>query len=289
MKEKYPDFLNSEIIPPPPEEAYFHVISAPYEKSVSYGTGTAEGPSAILQASLQLEVFDGYSIPAEQGIYTHPPLDCEGPPEIILQKISNCFSQVLKLGKIPIMLGGEHTVTLGALQALKQHYGDFGVVQLDAHADLRNTYEGNSFSHACVMHRALDLGLSIYQIGVRSLSYEEHCLRCRQKIGHLDANSIAAHGVPDEILPQDFPENIYLTIDVDSLDPSIIPATGTPEPGGLSWYQTLQVLESVLHHRNILGFDVVELSPIPGMHAPNFAVARLIYNLMGIIARNKFV
>ena len=280
-------FLGSELANPSPTEALFHILPVPFEKSVSYGCGTAAGPAAIIKASQQLELYDGTSVPAEYGIYTHPPLPCQGEAEKMLQTTAAGVGAILDLGKIPVLLGGEHTVTLGALQALKKKKADFGIVQFDAHADLRNSYENSPYSHACVMRRAYDLGIPMYQIGVRSLSYEEEIFRREKGIGHLDALDIARSGLPVEILPLDFPKKIYLTIDVDALDPGIMPATGTPEPGGLSWYQMLAALESVLQARQILGFDVVELAPIVGMHAPDFTVARLIYNLFGLIIRNN--
>jgi agmatinase len=285
--ELLPYFLASEITQPSPKNALFHIIPVPYEKSVSYGTGTAKGPAAILESSQQLELFDGISIPAEHGIYTHPAIGCDDDPEDVLQKISDAVYEVLCLKKIPVILGGEHTVSAGAFSAFKKSGKDFGIVQFDAHADLRDTYEGTPHSHACVMHRALDLKISIYQIGVRSLSYEEHRLRKKLKIGHLDAAAINKTGMPESILPPDFPADIYITFDVDAFDPSIMPATGTPEPGGLSWYQTFQAFESIIQGRNVIGFDVVELSPISGIHAPEFTVARLIYNLFGIITRKQ--
>lgn len=280
-----PHFLASEIIPPSPESSLFHIIPVPYEKSVSYGTGTAEGPAAILESSLQLELFDGISIPAEHGIFTHPAIDCDDDPEKVLQKITDAVSNVLDLEKIPVLLGGEHTVSAGAFAALNKINKNFGIVQFDAHADLRDTYEGTPHSHACVMHRALDMDIPIYQIGVRSLSYEEHLLRKKRKIGHLDAATINKTGIPEPILPPDFPDNIYITFDVDAFDPSIMPATGTPEPGGIDWYHAFHAIESVIQGRNVIGFDVVELAPIDGIHAPEFTVARFIYNLFGIITR----
>lgn len=285
-KKNLPQFLASEMTPPSTENALFHIIPAPYEKSVSYGTGTARGPAAILESSQQLELFDGISIPAEHGIYTHPAIECDANAEEVLQKIADAVSNVLGLDKIPVVLGGEHTVSAGAFAALKNTGKEFGIVQFDAHADLRDTYEGTPHSHACVMHRALDMDIPIYQIGVRSLSCEEHLLREKLKIGHLDAAVINKTGIPDPVLPPDFPASIYITFDVDAFDPSIMPATGTPEPGGLGWYQSFQALESVIEGRKVLGFDVVELAPFDGMHAPEFTVARFIYNLFGIIARN---
>ena len=280
-----PHFLASEIPQPRPEDALFHIIPAPYEKSVSYGTGTAKGPSAILESSQQLELFDGISIPAEHGIYTHPAIDCDGDPDAVLAEITNAVAGVLKLEKIPVLLGGEHTVSAGAFGAIKKSGNDFGIVQFDAHADLRDTYEGTPNSHACVMHRALDLKIPVFQIGVRSLSYEEHLLRESLDMGYLDAASIHASGIPAYLLPPDFPENIYITFDVDAFDPSVMPATGTPEPGGLTWHQTFQLLECIVSNRQIIGFDVVELAPIAGLIAPDFTVARFIYNLFGMITR----
>jgi agmatinase len=280
-------FLESELGPEIPEEPLFHIIPAPYEKSVSYGTGTATGPAAILKASQQLELFDGISIPAEYGISTLPPLSCSGSPENVMAEISAAVDDVLHRRAIPMVLGGEHTVTMGALQAVRQRYQQCGVVQFDAHADLRDTYEGSRYSHACVMRRALDMEFPLYQVGVRSLSHEEELLRQAKNIGSLDGAAIGCGAMPDPILPPYFPQNIYLTIDVDVFDPGVMPATGTPEPGGLSWYQMMHVLSSVIQGRRVIGCDVVELAPIGGLHASDYTVARLIYNLFGMIGRNS--
>lgn len=284
-KQTSPHFLASEMPQPKPEDALFHIIPAPYEKSVSYGTGTVKGPAAILKSSRQLELFDGISIPAEHGIYTHPAIDCDGEPDEVLTKIANAVAGVLKLEKIPVLLGGEHTVSTGVFWALVKKFKNFGIVQFDAHADLRDTYEGTPHSHACVMHRALDLKIPVFQIGVRSLSREEHLLRKTSDIGYLDAAAIHASGIPARILPPGFPDHIYITFDVDVFDPAVIPATGTPEPGGLGWYQIFEILASIIKKKNVIGFDVVELAPIAGLLAPDFTVARFIYNLFGIIAR----
>ncbi len=280
-----PGFLASELGETRPEACLFHVIPACYEKSVSYGKGAGQGPLAILDASQQLELYDGRGIPAQRGIFTHPVLDCEGTPEKELEKIADTVKGTMAAGKIPVLLGGEHTVTVGALKALEASKKSVGIVQFDAHADLRDSYEGSSLSHACVMHRALDMGFYIYQIGVRSLSPGEVELRSQRGIRHLDAAEIADKGIPDTILPDDFPEQVYITFDVDGLDPSVIQATGTPEPGGLLWYDAMKILEKVATEREIIGFDVVELAPIPGFHASDFASARLVYNIMGMIDR----
>lgn len=283
-----PGFLESEAPGNSPENARFHVIPVPLEASVSYGSGTAGGPGAILEASQQLEAWDGWSVPLEQGIHTARPVDCRGPVERVLDRIQAAVKTVLAHTAIPVILGGEHTVTLGALRAIKQEAGvPIGVVQLDAHADLRDSYEGSPYSHACVMRRALDdLGLPLFQIGVRALSSEEAVLRSERKIPFLDARALHMDGIPDTVLPPDFPGRIYLTLDVDGLDPSVIRATGTPVPGGIGWHDALTLLERCIAGRVVAGFDVVELAPEPADHGSDFAAAQLVYSVMGMIQRN---
>jgi agmatinase len=275
-------FLESEIPDLPEEECFFHVICAPMEETVSYGSGTAKGPQIILEASDQLEAFDGISCPCELGIHT-----VDGEFET-LEKIESAVLNVWELKKLPILLGGEHTVTLGALRALKAAGEEFGVVQFDAHADLRDEYNGSRLNHACVMRRAIDdLGLPLFQIGVRALSIEEHLLRENRGILHLDAMEIAKRGIPSTLLPPGFPEKVYITFDVDGLDPSAMPSTGTPVPNGLSWREAFECLEKIAEERTVIGVDVVELAPVTGLHAPDFGVAQLIYRLAGFVARAR--
>ena len=279
-------FLASELAPGTPDSAFFHMLPVPLEASVSYGGGTAKGPCAILEASDQLELWDGESVPAELGIHTWPAVDCSGEIQTVLGRIESAVARILDYGGLPIILGGEHTVTYGALAALAEKYGRFGVVQFDAHADLRDSYEGNRWSHACVMCRAVkELGLPLVQFGVRALCLEEVATRREHGVELLDAATLAASSMPEELLPPDFPERIYLTFDVDGLDPSIMPATGTPVPGGLGWYEALRLAERALRGRRVLGMDVVELAPVPGMHMADFTAARLVYALMGLVQR----
>ena len=286
----YPNFLELDISPVSLENALFHILPVPLEKSVSYGSGTAKGPQAILQASLQLETFDGQDIPAESGIYTHPPVNCgAGNVQDDLEAISAEVSKILDHQGIPIILGGEHTVTLGVLKAFAERNVRIGVVQFDAHSDLRDSYENNPLSHACVMRRVYEMDFPVMQIGIRSLSQPEEVFRQEKSIPSLDAETIYREGVPAEILPPGFPENIYFTFDVDCFDPSIMPATGTPEPGGLNWYQAIDLLGKVAFGRSICGFDVVELAPSEGLHAADFTAAKLVYTLIGIINRSRSV
>ncbi len=284
----YPKFLESEIGSVAPGDALFYVIPAPYEKSVSYGTGTEAAPSHILEASQQLELFDGVSVPAERGIYTAPTVDCSGSHEAALARIAAVIENAMHDGRIPVTLGGEHTVTNAAFQGLERFTGEVGIIQFDAHADLRDSYQGSPLSHACVMRRAIDAGFSSIQIGIRSLSPAEHEFRQDHPLlTCFDAVDIEKSGMDSFSVPGSFPENIYITFDVDAFDPSIMPATGTPEPGGLNWYQAMTALETICSARNVIGFDVVELAPIPGLHHPDYTVARLIFNLMGLIVRRE--
>lgn len=279
-------FLSSEYPQSPPAEARFHILSAPLEQTVSYGSGTANGPAAIIEASYQLEAFDGSSYPGEQGIHTHPPTDCStGDITTILERIQDTCTPIYQAGKIPVTLGGEHTLSIAPITALHNILKDFGVIQIDAHADLRHTYEDSPHSHACVMRRVHDLGIPIFQIGIRNLCKEEIDLRAANPdtIHHLDAREIYKHGIPKNILPKNFPKNIYLTFDVDGLDASLMPATGTPEPGGLTWFQALEACENATKGRTILGIDIVELAPIENDHASPYTTAKLTYALMGMV------
>lgn len=284
-----PDFLASELEDRTFKNSLFHVIPVPLEQSVSYGSGTIGGPRAILEASQQLEAWDGESTPLELGIHTTPFLDCSGTIETVLQKIRKQTATTLKSAKIPVLLGGEHTVTVGALQAVNEVFDKpVGLFQLDAHGDLRDSYEGSRYSHACVARRAhADLNMELYQFGVRALCKEEVIYRRQHSIVHLDAKTFHQKGITDDTFPPDFPDKIYLTLDVDGLDPSVIRATGTPVPGGPSWYDTLAIIEKVIQNRTVIGFDVVELAPQEGDHASSFAAALLVYAVMGLIQRNQ--
>lgn len=284
-------FLSSELPFCAPEKARFHIVPVPYESTVTYGGGTARGPAAIIEASDQLEAWIGDMVPGEGGVYTWPAVDVTGNAEAVLERVSKAVTQVLDLKGFPIVLGGEHTVTYGPLAALKRRFGRFGVVQIDAHADLRDSYDGTPWSHASIMARAVkDLDLPLVQLGVRALCLEEMETRKRCNITCHDAPALvrlSADALRDlQLLPEDFPEQIYITFDVDGLDPAVIAATGTPVPGGLDWYMALDLCRKAMKGRRVLGFDVVELAPAPGFHASDFAAARLVYELMGLVQQN---
>ncbi|MCL1864746.1 MAG: agmatinase [Spirochaetes bacterium] len=279
-------FLESEGGKRSKEDSTFHILPVPYEKTVSYGTGTKNGPAAIINASQQLESYDGISIPLEYGIFTHRPVDCKGRDVNVLNKIEQAAASIFSMKKIPVILGGEHTVSYGSIIAAKKFFKDMGVVHFDAHADLRDEYEGSKFSHACVMRRVHENGIPIIQIGTRSFSIEEKNYRDQHK-------EIICYNAPDIYkdkkftieFPDNFPENIYISVDVDAFDPSVIPHTGTPVPGGLLWYDFFTFINSIPMNKKIISFDIVELAPAGNSSVSNFSAAQLAYNLMGIITR----
>lgn len=279
-------FLESEGGRPDKENSLFHVLPVPYEKTVSYGTGTAGGPAAILASSQQLEAYDGISLPVEYGIYTHQPVDCSGKDTEVLSEIERRTASILSMGKIPVILGGEHTVSYGPLIAAKKHFGSIGVVHFDAHADLRDEFEGSPYSHACVMRRVHEKGIPLVQIGTRSFSMEEQKYReANIDITCYNASYIYRENCFSISFPDDFPDIIYISVDVDGLDPSVIPHTGTPVPGGLYWYDFFRFIESIPASKKIAGFDVVELAPAENSAVSDFAAAQIAYNIMGIISR----
>ena len=283
----YPAFLGSELSEPAPQDAMFHVLPVPWERTVSYGGGTAGGPAAILEASWQLEAWDSGDVPGEAGIFTHPPVDVSGSPEAVLQRIADAVEAILDSGGMPVVLGGEHTVTYGVIRGyLQAGLTGFGVVQIDAHADLRDSYEGDPWSHACVMRRIVEAGVPLYQLGVRAMCAEEAEARATHGVGFIDADVLVPGRIHELDLPRDFPERVFFTLDVDGVDPSVFPSTGTPVPGGPGWYQTLSLFESVVRQRRLIGFDLMELAPIPGFHCYDFAAAQLIYKLIGIQMRS---
>jgi len=182
------NFLETEVQKLKPEEATFHILPVPYEKTVSYGHGTAKGPAAILAASAQLERWDGRSDPGAEGIYTWPAVDCSGEAENVIDLISGAVKRILKLKKLPVVLGGEHTVTWGVIKGyLDAGVKDFGVVQVDAHADLRDAYEGDKYSHASVMRRIVEAGIPLVQLGIRAFCEEEIEARKRHRVLAFDA------------------------------------------------------------------------------------------------------
>ena len=270
------------------DSALFEILCCGLEKTVSYGTGTAAGPAAIIAASHQLERLIDTEEPCRHGLFTHPPLDTSGPIEQVLDLLRHQVAACLARGHIPVTLGGEHSLTYGAVMGVKDSLGaPFGILQIDAHADLRTAYQGQPHSHASVMQLCSEAGIPVYQLGVRAFCTEEAEARARYNIGFRDAAELVRRQIAECDLPDGFPEQIYISFDLDGLDPSVLPATGTPVPGGLGFYQALDLVSSACRGRRIVGLDVVELAPSPAHPASDFTAALISYHLIAIAARSR--
>lgn len=275
-------FLDSELTPTErqADTALFHVIPVPLERTVSYGTGTAQGPTAILNASNELERLCTNAIPCAAGIHTHPALDCHGPLPEVMERLADRTEQLVQAGKIPVILGGEHALSFGAVCGITRALDKkIGLVQIDAHADLRHAYQGNRHSHASVMRLLAEEGVKIAQFGVRALCAEECQAREKYNVFFRDGEDLVTNAIHRVPLPNDFPDDIYISFDVDGLDPALMPATGTPVPGGLSYYQALHLIEHSLASRRCIGMDIVELAP-NGTPAWDFTAAQITYRMM---------
>ena len=266
-----------------PKTARITIIPAPMEYSVCYMKGTEHGPQAILNASSQMELYDEEldSCPIELGIYTRPALDYRGMDHATaLHVTGDAVREVLQRGQLPLTIGGEHSLSAPLIAAVRDYYPDLTVVHIDAHGDLRNEYEGTHLSHACIERRVVDMGIPLTEIGIRSFSPEEAAfLKTGPDVavvwGYTLANGTAT--IPWERLSQ----HTYVTIDLDALDPSEMPAVGTPEPGGLHWYQLLDLFREICQRTTIVGMDVVELCPMEGQTRADFLAAKLVYKMIG--------
>ncbi len=260
------------------------ILPVPFEGTVTYGKGTAKGPRAIIEASKNMELWDeelNRNI-FEIGMHTLPEMKMPDNPEQAIGMVYKKAAKLLDDKKFTVMLGGEHSITPGMAKALKERYR-FSVLQIDAHSDLRDEYDFTKHSHACAMKRIMDMKIPVVQVGIRSTSEEERgCFRKNRKNIFMakDLENTKSDKWMDDVASK-LGKNVFITIDVDGFDPSIMPATGTPEPGGLQWYPVLKLLKKVAGKKRIIGFDVVELAPIKGMHGPDFLCAKLVYKLIG--------
>jgi agmatinase len=268
-------------------EATFVVVPVPYDLTSTYQPGSRRGPIAIIEASTNMELYDEElkKETYQTGIHTMLPIaiDARGPKNMI-DLVRKKISKIAALNKIPVMLGGEHSISLGAVQALKEKYPKLSVLQLDAHADLKERYQESPYSHAVVARRISEI-CPLVQVGIRSMSKEEADFLKLGKVKSYSADYVAEKKDWCEKICKDLQGDVFVTIDLDVFDPSIMPSTGTPEPGGLSWRDVLRLLKSVSRSCKIRGFDVVELAPIPGIVAPDFMAAKLIYRFMGYIIK----
>lgn len=291
MDDRYPAFLGLDAEQPPWKDARAVILPLPYERTVSWGEGTSRGPRALLEASTYVELYDEEleTEPQRHGFFTAPPFHAAAEdPATALEEIEAEARRHMAAGKFLVSLGGEHAVTLAPVRAARDVFGaGIGVVQFDAHADLRDTYGGTPYSHAAVMRRVVDdVGLPILSVGLRAVSTPEaHLVRERglPVIWSHEVHQDALTGSTErfETLLASLPDQIYLTFDIDYFDPSLVPATGTPEPGGGFWHPTMALLRVLFRVKTVVAMDVVELSPIPGQPASDFVAAKLVHKCLG--------
>ncbi len=269
------------------------VLPIPYEGTVSYGQGTREGPRAILEASRQVELYDRElddEIALTYGIHTLPALApvVSGPAGMV-DAVAACAEEQLRSGKLLVGLGGEHTISAGMARAVQVLHGDFVMVQIDAHSDLRDEYEGSPYSHASIARRVFDMGMTIAQLGIRSICREEiELIRAEpERLRVWFAEDVHAGGHLPQLAELVRGKTVFLTIDLDGFDPALVGATGTPEPNGLSWDQGLDIIRTVTRAANVAAIDCVELAPLPGQHASDFLAAKLVYKAIGLALTTK--
>lgn len=283
LDDEYTDFAAARAV----------VLPVPFDATTCYRPGTREGPQAIIDASRNLELYDpdlGFA-PADVGIHTLRAVEpIMGDSAAMVARVEAAAGAVFDLGKLLAALGGDHSTTIGIARALAARKPGVSVLQLDAHADLRDEYEGNRLSSATIMHRVLDTGLRTAQVGIRSLSAPEAELVAERKLPLWLASAIKAQSRRgdqawmDEVLAA-LGDEVYITFDIDAFDPSLVPGTGTPEPGGLDWYEATDLLARVAHEKRIIGFDVVELSPLVEGHVSPVVAAKLVYRMIGLATR----
>lgn len=281
-----PEFIpfgGDEVRPISLEEARIVVLPLCYEHAPSYGAGSEEGPLHLLAASAQLEAMDEETLMdwASLPIHTLPPVYPPKDPEAAVVEMRAAADRVLARGKFLLSLGGDHAVSLGPIMAASKRHPRIGVLQVDAHLDLRNEWNGSRYNHACVMRRvADDMELAFAQVGIRSFSREEAEYVAERGLGPFYAHEIAmateysSDSWIDQVINA-LPEQIYLTIDLDGLDPSALPGTGTPEPGGLSYRQLVRLIREVGRNRNVIAADINELAKIPGTQVSEYTAAKI--------------
>jgi agmatinase len=271
---RYADFEKAKVV----------VLPVPYDSTTDWRAGSREGPNAIIDASHFLEPYD-HELHREiyqVGIHTLPELipSMKG-PEDTAERVRQATAELLDKGKFIVMLGGEHSLTIGTVKACSERFDRLSVLQLDAHADLKDEYEGSRFSHACAMRRVIEL-CPIVQAGVRSMSKDEHDFIEEKGLRPFYAKEAPLSEAEEKNIVSALTDNVYITIDVDVFDPSIMSAVGTPEPGGMGWYEVLRLLKRVADERHVVGFDLVELAPREGPASCTYLAARLAYKLIGL-------
>lgn len=263
------------------ETAKIVVLPVPYDATSSWVHGAEKGPDKLLEASVQLEWYDTetHTEVYKHGIHTAQPVDEQRSPEQLCAAVEQRVGALFDADKFPVTIGGNHTVSIGAIRAAAQRYDNLTVLQLDAHSDLRRTYEGSELNHACVMNQAKKVA-QITQVGIRSQCIEETDNFDPERIFWARDIYFDRDNQWEEKAYATLTPNVYLTIDLDVFDTGILAATGTPEPGGLHYFQVLHFLRPLFERFNVVGFDIVELCPKPNLHASDYLAARLAYQLM---------
>jgi agmatinase len=270
LEEEFSNLQSSKIV----------ILPVPYDETSTWGKGADNGPNAILEASANMELYDieTDSEVFRHGIYTAPPVTEKSSPENMVNAVEKAAEEFIRMGKFVVGIGGEHSVTTGFVRAYAKHVKGLSVLQIDAHTDLRPEYEGSPYSHASVMSRVSEI-CPFVQVGIRSMDTIEKPFLKRDNL--FLAEDIHNNDDWMDKAIAGLSENVFITIDLDAFDPSIMPSTGTPEPGGLLWYQVIRFLKKVIAQRNVAGFDVVELAPVESNKSPDFLASKLIYKLLG--------
>lgn len=261
------------------ESSKIALIPVAYDGTSTWKKGADKGPEAFLEAAENMELYD-IETDTEvytQGIYLHPKLEGFNTPDTMVIQVYNTVLETIKRNKFVTLFGGEHSISIGAIDAFNACYNDLTVLQIDAHADLRPTYQGSKYNHACAMYKASQ-ETNLVQVGIRSMDAIEMELMETDKV--FFAHDMAQDDSWMDNAIEAMTDNVYITLDLDALDPSILPATGTPEPGGLLWYETLEFLAQVFEQKNVVGFDIVELCPNKYSSASNFLAAKLYYKML---------
>jgi agmatinase len=261
------------------EKAKVILIPVPYDGTSTWGKGTDKGPDAFLEASSNMELYDietGTEV-FEQGIYLADPISEKSSPEAVVNSVHKTTKEYIKRNKFVTLFGGEHSISIGTIRAFNECFDNLTVLHIDAHADLRKSYNGSRYNHACAVHEASQ-NTNLVQVGIRSMDTIEKTFMDMEK-------TFFAHDMVNDEYWMDkvidaMTNNVYITFDLDALDPSIMPATGTPEPGGLFWYETLDFLKLVFGEKNVVGFDIVELCPNPSDKTSDYLAAKLYYKML---------
>jgi len=269
--EQYAKYENAQIV----------ILPVPYDGTSTFVKGADKGPQAIIDASDSIEMWDieTQTEVYKKGINTATAVLENESPEMMVEAVYNRVLAFLQDGKFVVTIGGEHSVSCGSIKAYSEKYSNFSVLQIDAHADLREEYMGSKFNHACVMKRAKDWA-KIIQVGIRSVSADEKDFIEKERMFY--AHEILQNNKWINKAIGELTENVYLTIDLDGFDPSFLPSTGTPEPGGMNWWQVIELIENLVRKRNLVGFDIVELCPNPNEKSSDVTAAKLLYRILSM-------